>query len=205
MQCNKELALQKLKKFLDSIKKLKKSEWLFLKTLASYKKVKKGEVILKAGDVCNNIYFVCSGLLRGYIINKDGRDYTWHIFFNNEFAIQSNLWAVDYESFLKKTKSKITIEVLKDSELLVFSRNKIEMVFKTHIGAVLGMIISQEAYCILHNYVISYVTEEAIDRFRNFMRTSSHWFDLVPQKYIATHLGIAPESLSRLKRQFNSE
>ncbi len=192
---------EKLRAFLERYVQLNSVEWEVFKRLGKVRRFSKGEVIHRAGEVCRSVYFVNSGLLRAYIINERGQDYTWHIFFNNDKAIQSNLLVVDYESFIHATPSKMSIEVLEDCELIEFSKRSVDFLFSfSKTGCRLGLLLSQEAYGILHNYIIYFATEDAKSRFEFFMSHSAHWFDLVPQHMIATHLGIRPQSLSRLKR-----
>jgi len=190
---------KKLKIFLEKYLTLKNHEWLFIKNIAKIRKYKKGEIIHQSGTVCKYLCFINTGLARGYVINSKGLEYTWHIFFNDSRAKINNLLVVDYDSFLNSIESKITIEALKDSELLCFSKESIDLLLKTKAGMLLGLKLTQESYSILHNYIISYATQSAEERFETFMKHSSCWFDFVPQYYIATHLGITPQSLSRLK------
>lgn len=112
----------KLKEFLSKYVKLNYFEWLIIKKKSRILKFKKKEIIHFAGEVCNKAYFVNSGILRGFIIDKKGNDYTWHIFFNDEYSKLSNLFAIDYESFLHSTPSKLYIEVLSDCEVIEFKK-----------------------------------------------------------------------------------
>jgi len=192
----------KLKKFLMQYVSFNKLEWFIIKSRAKVLKFKKKEIIHYAGDICTKAYFVNSGLLRGYIVDENGKDYTWHIFFNDEYAKLSNLFAFDYESFINQTKSKITIEVLEDCEVLEFKKKDVDFIFNySKRGEKLGRLFAQEAYSTLHNYIISYTIDNAEEKLIYFLSHSAHWFDLVPQHMIATHLGIRPQSLSRLKKE----
>lgn len=196
----------KLKSFLSKYVKLNKLEWMIIKNRSKVVKFKKKEIIHFAGDICQKAYFVNSGLLRGYIIDKKGNEYTWHIFFNDEYAKLSNVFVLDYESFLNNTPSKIFIEVLKDCELIEFDKKDVDFIFNhTKTGQKLGRLFAEEAYSTLHNYIISYTIDTAEDKLLYFLSHSAHWFDLVPQHMIATHLGIRPQSLSRLKKKLNGK
>jgi len=192
----------KLKEFLSKYVKLNYFEWLIIKKKSRILKFKKKEIIHFAGEVCNKAYFVNSGILRGFIIDKKGNDYTWHIFFNDEYSKLSNLFAIDYESFLHSTPSKLYIEVLSDCEVIEFKKKDVDFIFNnTKAGQKLRCIFAEEAYSTLHNYIISYTVDSSEDKLAYFISHSAHWFDLVPQHYIATHLGMRPQSLSRLKKK----
>ena len=71
-------------------------EWMLIKSKLFIKKFNKGDTILHQGDICKNIYFLNYGLARAYIIDEDGKDFTWSIFFNDENAHIVNLFATEY-------------------------------------------------------------------------------------------------------------
>jgi len=116
----------------------------------------------------------------------------------------SNLFVVDYESFVNRSESKLAIEALEDCELIYFNKDDLEMLynrFKT--SEHFGRLMSQEAYTILHNRMLNMQLKSAKERFEDFMRDTPYLLDKVPQYYIASYLGMTPQHLSRLKKEFN--
>ena len=195
---------EKYKTFLSRYVALNFFEWEFLQRKLNVAYFKKGQTIHNIGDVCNRLYFINSGLARAYMINQDGKDYTWCIFFNDKNSDMSNLFVVDYESFVNKKESRLSIEALEDCELVYLSRDNLNFLYDNFkIGEHFGRLMSQEAYSILHNRMIDMQLKSAKERFEDFMRDTPYLLDKVPQYHIASYLGMTPQYLSRLKREFN--
>ncbi|MDO8453999.1 MAG: Crp/Fnr family transcriptional regulator [Sulfurimonas sp.] len=169
----------------------------------SIKTFQKGEIILHQGDICKNLYFMNSGLARGYIIDKTGKDFTWSIFFNDHNAHMCNLFATDYESFLHQKTTTIHIEALEDCEVVITSFDNIQFIYN-HLksGERFGRLMAEEAYSYLHNQIINRQLKSAKERFEEFLQQTPHLLEKVPQYHIATFLGITPQHLSRLKKEY---
>ena len=192
----------KYKAFIEKYIDLGSAELNYLKSKLIVKTFKKGEVILYMGDVCNKLYFITTGLARGYLITNDGKDYTWSIFFNDKNSHMSNLFVVDYESFINGSESKLTIEALEDCQLLGLSKeaiNELNSRFKS--SERFSRLMSQEAYSYLHNRFIDMQLKSAKERFEDFMKKTPFLLEKVPQYHIASFLGITPQHLSRLKKE----
>lgn len=179
-------------------------EWSILKSQFFIKKFNKNEVILHQGDICKNLYFINSGLARAYIIDENGRDFTWSIFFNDKNANMTNLYVTEYDSFLHQKPSSLHIEALQECELVGVSYENVQMLYdKLKSGERFGRLMAEEAYSYAHNIIIDRQTKSAKERFEAFMKQTPHLLDKVPQYHIATFLGITPQHLSRLKKEFN--
>jgi hypothetical protein len=85
-------------------------EWTLFKSKLQVKNYKKGQTIHHIGDVCDKLSFIDYGLARAYMIGEDGKDYTWSIFFNDKNSQMTNLFVIDYDSFLNQTPSSLGIE-----------------------------------------------------------------------------------------------
>ena len=70
-------------------------------------------------------------------------------------------------------------------------------------GERFGRLMAEQAYSHTHHLVIDRLTKTASQRFKEFMDKTPYLLDKVPQYHIATLLGIAPQSLSRLKKELN--
>ena len=110
--------LKKYKAFITQYISLNFIEWTLLKSKLKIEHYEKGDVIAQMGDVCTKLMFLNSGLARGYLLDEDGKDHTWVIYFNDPDAHMTNLFVVDYESFVNQTPSQLGIEVLEDCEVV---------------------------------------------------------------------------------------
>ena len=195
--------LKKYKTFISKYISLNPIEWTLIKSKLKIEHYQKGDVILHMGDVCKRLMFINAGLARGYMIDENGKDHTWVIYFNDENAHMTNLFVVDYESFVNQTESQLTIDVLEDCEVVTVAYEDLMLLYnKTKKGDRFGRLMSQEAYSYLHNFMIQRQTHSAKERFEDFMKNTPYLLDKVAQYHIATLLGITPQHLSRLKNEY---
>ena len=180
-------------------------QWEFLKSLLTLKRFKKGDTILHQGDVCKELYFINSGLARGYIIDESGKDFTWSIFFNDSNALMTNLFVTEYNSFLHHSPSAFHIEALDNCELVAISYKNLQLAYEKLPSADrFGRLMAESAYTYMHNKVVERQITTAKERFENFIQQTPHLLDKVPQYYIATFLGMTPQHLSRLKKSYKN-
>ncbi len=195
------LMFEHYKKFIEQYINLNLVEWKLIESKLTLTSFKKGETILHQGDVCKNLYFINSGLARGFVIDANGKDFTWSIYFNDTHAHMTNLFVTDYESFLNQQPSSIHIEALEDCEIVVTSFLDVEFIYNNlKKGERFGRLMAQEAYKYLHHQIINRETKSAKERFEEFLEQTPHLLNKVPQYHIATFLGITPQHLSRLKK-----
>jgi len=194
----------KYKKFMNQYISFNYIEWSILKSKLQILHYKKGDIIHHIGDISDKLMFINSGLARAYIIDENGKDYTWSIFFNDKNSHMTNLFLVDYESFINQTPSKLTIDAIEDCEVIVINYKDLEFLYNnTKRGDRFGRLMAEEAYSYLHTRVIERESKSAKERFKEFIKKTPHLLDKVPQYHIATFLGITPQHLSRLKKEFN--
>jgi len=194
----------KYKYFIAKYVKLNDIDWKLIQSKLKIKKFKKNEIIHHSGDISSATMFVNSGLARSYILDENGKDNTWSIHFNDNNATTVNLFIGDYESFINQTPSQFTIEVLEDCEVVSLDYDDVQFLYdNTKIGNKFGRLIAQEAYTYLHHSIIIRQTKPAKERFDIFMQNTPYLLDKVPQYHIATFLGITPQHLSRLKKEYD--
>ena len=190
----------KYKQFIEKYISLNFTEWNLFKSKLKIKRYKKGQTIHHIGDVCSQLLFINSGLARAYMIGEDGKDHTWIIFFNDKNSHMTNLFVIDYNSFLNQKESDVGIEAIEDCELFAIEYSNVQLLYdKLKKGERFGRLMSQEAYSYLHKQMLDRELKTAKERFDEFMEVTPFLLDKVPQYHIATFLGITPQHLSRLK------
>jgi len=189
------------KQFLSKYISLNRLEWEMIQSRLQVIEYQKGDTIHPIGDVPDTLLFMNHGLARASILDENGKDYTWSIFFNDQHSHMSNLFVIDYDSFIRQTPSQLDIEALEDCQCVASSYEDIQF-FYTHLkkGERFGRLMAEEAYSFLHNVFIERQSKSARERFEIFMETTPHLLEKVPQYHIASYLGITPQHLSRLKR-----
>ena len=143
--------------------------------------VKKGEVLQKSGDLNSKVYLVISGLLRSYSIDEKGKE---HIFM---FAPEH--WTIG-EAPNSDDSCDLFIDTLEDSVVLVQEK-------QTENYPSSQMLFNRMR--VLQKRVIMLMSSSAIERYEHFITTYADIAQRVPQRMIASYLGITPEALSKAK------
>ncbi|MFK8060345.1 MAG: Crp/Fnr family transcriptional regulator [Polaribacter sp.] len=161
--------------------------------MAEILKISKGTTILKPGEVCKVGYKVISGCLKSYIISSAGKE---HII---QFAPED--WFIsDMESHTFSTESKIYIDAVEESEIEVldtslfpkFEEMKSEMLVDVSIKLRNNLITTK-------NRLISLLSSTSEERYFEFTQTYPQLVQRLPQKLIASYLGMTPEHLSYIR------
>ncbi|MES0490234.1 MAG: cyclic nucleotide-binding domain-containing protein [Leptospirales bacterium] len=159
------------------------------------------KLLLLQGEVCQQMRFVISGIARTYFIDPDGKEFTWSIHYSNPQLLEKNLFLLDYHSFLTQTPSKLYIEAITDIKVLEMDNNFILSLYeKSKYWNQVGRIITENVYLYTHNRTFSLLTLSAKERYKTLCKEEPLLMSIIPQHYLATYLGITPESLSRLKK-----
>jgi CRP-like cAMP-binding protein len=182
---------------IDTIKQIinvSDDETLLLKQLFTEKYIKKGEHFLSEGQICRSVAMIKSGLVR-YYINDDGNEGTYY------FGREGN-FVCDYESFLPQVPSNKNIQALEDTSLYVISYNGLQQLYKTlKEGERLGRVAIEMVFVNTIQQLSSFYRDSPEIRYQRFLNT---YFDIsqrVPQYYIASYVGIKPQSLSRIRKR----
>jgi len=144
--------------------------------------VKKGEILQHKGDLNTKGYMVKKGLLRSYSIDEKGKE---HIFL---FAPEN--WIIA-DSISGDLPCQLFIDVLENSEIQVF-----EKVIEDNSDTTKILL---KRLSVIQNRVIMLMSATAIERYEHFVETYPEITQRVPQRMIASYLGITPEALSKVK------
>ena len=150
-------------------------------------------MIRRIGDPTDNAAFVIDGLVRCYYIDDESNDIT------RGFSVRDGLCMED--GLFDYTESMTECETLTDTTLMIFKVDEIKRLIHENDAL-------KNAYIyILENglkYKIyrenGFLVESASERYLHFRKLFPEIARDVKQQYIATYLGIAPESLSRIKK-----
>jgi len=143
--------------------------------------IPKGQILQSTGELSTKMYFVKSGLLRSYSIDEKGRE---HIFM---FAPRDWVMA---DNVPPDQPGELFIDALEDSEAVVLLKEEEDM---ANPAKLLKRVRT------LQKRVIMLMSASAIERYEHFVATYPDIVQRVPQRMIASYLGITPEALSKVK------
>ena len=172
---------------------LNKEEETFFLSLIKVKQVPRKALVLKEGQICKYIYFVHSGALRAFHIDKDGKEATMM------FAV-ADWWITDMFCFLNEKPAMVFIEAIEDSCIFQLSKVHLEKLYhNVPKFERFFRILMQNAYTREQLRVIENLSLSAEHWYKNFLLKYPQIAKTVTQKQIASYLGITPEFLSAIR------
>lgn len=194
LHINKTIAkLDDFRRFIENYTTLSDNDWKQIAACFEKRIVEKDEILLEEGKICRHLYFIESGLLR-YFINKDGNEitkyfteapycFTSQVSFTTEKPATENIQAIE-KSIIWQTTLKQTDDLLELKSWNTFARKLI-----------------QEVQYYTEEILQEIQTETAENRYKKMMETDAQLLQRVPLKYLASYFGIAPQSLSRIRKK----
>jgi CRP-like cAMP-binding protein len=181
-------------------------EWRLLEERLETRTYKKGEMISFKDDIWKDVMYINHGMVRSYIINDEGKDFTRQFYFNSPESRTANLFVIDLSSFTTQQPSNRSFEVLTDCEVIVFSRETLYGLYEKYKKwEFIGRKMAELAYIDMDLFYYNLLTKTPKERYIYLKNTMSNLLDDVPQYHIASYLGITPVSLSRIKKSLESQ
>ncbi|MCF0064840.1 Crp/Fnr family transcriptional regulator [Dyadobacter chenwenxiniae] len=159
--------------------------------------VPKGKLLLSEGEICDKLWFIKTGLARGCYVTSNSSGKSHEV---TEWFASENDFFHAFESFVMQVPSQEFIETLEPCQLIYISRKDLYRLYAKHpeISNV-GRIIA-ERYGLLHKERLREMRlHSAQERLNIFHNQSKELFLRVPQKYIASYLGISENYVSKLR------
>lgn len=180
--------------YLDVFQKITLEDKNTIEQYLEYKTVKEGEVLIQHNKIADQIFFVCKGVLKIVSINDKGND-------NIHFFFSENHFCTILKSFTEKILSNDSVIAACDAEVIVLQRNKLDALiehlpyFKTMLDTIFQNALLNKVE--LRNF---YLGADATSRYQKFIERQPEIASRVSQTDIASYLGIAKQSLSRIKK-----
>ena len=169
-------------------------EVVFVKSLFEEEHFKKNEVILNADNVCKKLYFIAKGIVRfSQFTENEERTFG----FRSEGEFCNNL-----ESFLRKTPSEYNIISIEPTTVFSITYTNLQVFYnELRFGDRFGRIAIENVYNKLINQLITFYSETPEQRYLKFVMNHKHFIQRIPQYYIASHIGLTPQALCRIKKK----
>jgi CRP/FNR family transcriptional regulator, anaerobic regulatory protein len=177
-----------------SIASLNSKEELAFLDILEVKVFKKKEFLLQEGKICDKVTFVNNGCMRLFY-NIDGVENTIQFFFGDS-------WYTDYASFLTGQPSIENMQALEECEVVQFHKKDLYKLYDTMpIFQKVGRVFAENAYLSISKLNQMKTNEEPEVRYLNLLKTRPELVQQIPQHYIASYLGVKPETLSRIRKR----
>jgi len=157
---------------------------------------RKGKLLLKAGEICNHIYFIKKGAVRGFI--KEGtKDITTWITAENE--VVSSISSLDI-----RQPALENMQAIENCELLALTYDNFQDLYiKFPEFNIVARKLLQKYYQDAEGRAFIARLTNAKNKYRVFIKNYGHLANRIPLKYIASFLGITLETLSRVRKKLS--
>lgn len=200
MTFHKETYLKNLKQTIESYYPLSDNSWKLIENITQFQTLKKGETLLQNGEVAKSLHFIAKGILRAFITDEEGNFYNKNLFLENYFAGSK-------VSLMLQAPSNFTIEALEDAIIininykkymeLIYENDDLKNFYIAHLEK--NWIIEKE------QREVALVMQNATERYVSLLKKHPDIAERVPLLHIASHLGITPTQLSRIRKSLEKD
>ncbi|WP_298555548.1 Crp/Fnr family transcriptional regulator [uncultured Algibacter sp.] len=185
--------------FLNSFLDVSEETFLKLEKIATYRKLKQGELIARPGEVPSKIYMIVSGMMRAYWSSENGKE------FNKSFFMPFS-FAGGLSALIQSQPSKLTYEALTECNVYEANFSDIVELRKNdiNIGNLYSRIL-EHVYIKYEERQLELISMDAKDRYLSLLKRIPNIEELIPQYQIASYLSITAVQLSRIRRKIKKE
>ncbi len=162
-------------------------------------KIKRRQFIDQPGYTCQYRNYVVEGAFRSFFLDKDGKDHTVQL------AVED--WFVsDFYSYITQTPATLFVEALEDATILQMRYEHIEpLCSKIHGLSEYFRITTERAFAFSRHRALSGISKTAEERYLELLDRYPNIVNRVPQRMIASYLGMSAEFLSKIRKRLASQ
>lgn len=166
--------------------------WNAFASRMTHLRLDKDEVLTRAHQIEDKIYFILDGAVRVYV-EKDDREICTNFRFENQFTSSVT-------SFLLRRPSQYWIRTQTRAEFLVISHTELYWLYENFVEInTLGRVVMEVLLIDKRQRELDFLTLSAEERYRKLVEERPKYVESIPLKYLASFLGITAESLSRIR------
>jgi CRP-like cAMP-binding protein len=182
-----------LKKFIASYVTFSGTELDSISGRFNRKVLRKNDFLLREGQVCKDIVFVQKGCLRLYNVSNDVETSVWFSFERTS--------AIEIASFISEEPTSYFIQAIEDSEILLLSKIELNKLYHAYpkMQEMMKNFLEDVVLNLINRFT-SLQKDTAEKRYVDLLSKPAY-LQKIPQKYLASFIGVTPTSLSRIRRK----
>lgn len=186
-----------LRNFISQYVNLSDAEWDDISNKFRSKTILKNNYLFKQGDTCKELVFVQKGCLRLYYLKEDIEVSVWFAFKHSS--------AIEINSFISENPSDYFLQAIEDSEVLCLPKTELNKLYKRQPKMQEMMRKFWEDVILnLINRFTALQKDSAEKRYLDLL-DKPEYLETIPQKYLASFIGVTPTSLSRIRKKITKK
>jgi CRP-like cAMP-binding protein len=186
-----------IEKYLKSFDVFTDHEIEYVAKFSARKVLNKSEFFIHESEICTEVAFVLSGILRSFYVSDKGDEITYCITFPN------NLMTA-YSSFITGKSTEENIQAITSVELLVIPKKLIVDLERKNPNWVKFLkIIAEQQYIDLEKRIFQLQKYNATKRYSDLLKNQPEFIKKIPLQYLASYLGITQRHLSRIRKEIS--
>lgn len=162
-------------------------------TLIKHRSCQAKDIILEAGQVCDDLVFATASIIRCYYLTEEGAEHTL-------WMKPEKTFLTEYKSFVHRTPSQFSLQCYEDTELYSISRADLQTLYeKSTEWAQFGIRLTEEVHITLIDVFVNLLANDATRNYQYIEYAFPRFLQVAPLKDIASMLQISPVSLSRIR------
>jgi CRP-like cAMP-binding protein len=178
--------------------KLNNEEQIAFESILTKREFKTGDILIRENTIADKIFFIEHGACRSYFI-KDSDEITDFFFFDGDFA-------TDFASFCSGKPSLLNLSCIEDTVVLEMKKNDLEKLYRQSITfSEIGRLTAEFSFLVVEERMRQLHSESLEVKYNWMLKNFPLVFQRVPQYYIASFLGVKPQSLSRIRAKISGK
>lgn len=189
--------MERIRTFFQKYADLSDQDWAAISSRFSRHEIAKKAFTLQVGQVENFVSFIEEGIVRYFIPKDDDKEITFELTFADDFMGA-------YDSFLTRQPSSYCVQALSHTVLWRLSYDDVQSLYRdTKLGNFMGRVACERLYLEKARRELSFLTENAEQRYLRLFTEQPNLVKHIPLQYIASYIGVTPQALSRIRKRIS--
>ncbi len=186
--------MTELEQYISSYFGVKQEDRIKISSFFKPHTIKKGGYFLKMGEQCQQMSFVQSGFMRVFADLPDKEVTQW--------VSSKGYFITELSSFIFGSPSRFHIQALTDTEMYTIDKENYNHI-SDHVAQwpLLEKLFIVRCFTIMEDRIFSHLSMSAEERYHYFFNQNKELFNQVPLQYLASMLGMTPETFSRVRKK----
>lgn len=184
---------QSIRSAFERLAPLTDADWATITRLLRVRTVPRGAHLLQPGEVCDYLGLLTQGTLRTYNLTYEGDEQTGWL------AVEG-MFVTELLSFYAQKPTREHVEAIEDAEIHYITHADLEALYRDTDGMeTFGRRFLEQIMIELKEHLLSQLHDPAPERYERLLRRRPEFIQRIPLKHIASFLGVAPSTLSRIR------